>query len=95
MPIPFESRLRVSDDVLLSEFDGESVLLNLRTETYFGLNEVGTRMWAAVTTAGRIEDAFKELSEEYDVESERLRGDLTAIVDELLEAGLLEIDQPA
>src|SRR5262245_10044461 len=95
MPIPFESRLRIPDDVLLSELDGESVLLNLRTETYFGLNESGTRMWTAVTTAGRVEDAFEALRQEYDVDSERLREDLMVIVAGLLEAGLLEIDPPA
>jgi hypothetical protein len=49
MSIAFESRVNMPSDVLVSEQDSESVLLNLKTETYFGLDEVGTRMWGALT----------------------------------------------
>jgi hypothetical protein len=38
------STLRVPDDVLFRDLDGEAVILNLRTGTYFGLDEVGMRM---------------------------------------------------
>jgi hypothetical protein len=34
----------VPDDVLFRDLDGEAVILNLRTGTYFGLDELGTRM---------------------------------------------------
>jgi hypothetical protein len=91
MPISFNSHLRVPEDVLLSELDGESVILNLKTETYFGLDEVGTRMWSAVTTADSIQAAYDALVAEYDVEPEQLRTDLSAILDKLLEHGLLEV----
>ena len=91
MAIPFNSRVRVPDDVLLSELDGESVLLNLRTESYFGLDEIGTRMWTAMTTADSIQAAYETLKEEYDVDPEQLRADLNAILDTLLEHGLLEV----
>ena len=91
MAISFENRARIPEDVLLSELDGESVLLNLKTETYFGLDEVGTRMWAAVTSAESIQAAYDTLTEEYDVEPERLREDLSAILDKLVEHGLLEL----
>src|SRR5262249_46846096 len=45
MTIAFEKRLVVSKDVLVQELGGESVLLNLNGGRYFGLDEVGTRMW--------------------------------------------------
>jgi len=90
MSIDFASRVQVPEDVLLSELDGESVILNLKTETYFGLDEVGTRMWSALTTADSVQAAFDVLSEEYDVEPERLREDLSVLLDKLFEHGLLE-----
>lgn len=91
MPIAFESRVRVPDDVLLSDLDGESVILNLKTETYFGLDVVGTRMWGAVTTADSIQAAYDALVAEYDVDPEQLRADLSELLEKLLEHGLLEI----
>src|SRR5690242_21308710 len=38
----------------------ESVLLNLETERYFGLDETGTRMWQVVTAAPNIDAARSE-----------------------------------
>jgi hypothetical protein len=91
MPIAFESRVRVPEDVLLSDLDGESVILNLKTETYFGLDKVGTRMWSALTTADSIQAAYEALAAGYDVDPEQLRSDLSAILEKLLEHGLLEL----
>ena len=36
-------RVVVPPGVLVNVIDGESVLLNLKNERYFGLDEVGTR----------------------------------------------------
>ena len=91
MPLTFESRLRMPDDVLMSELDGEFVILNLKTESYFGLDTVGARMFAAVTNAGSVQDAYDHLAEEFDVDPERLRSDLVRLLDNLLDHGLLEI----
>ena len=90
MSISFDDHVHVPDDVLLSELDGESVLLNLKSETYFGLDEVGTRMWGALTTADSIQGAFDVLKDEYDVAPDRLRDDLNVLLTKLLEHGLLE-----
>jgi hypothetical protein len=91
MSIAFENRVQVPSDVLLSELDGESVLLNLKTETYFGLDQVGTRMWSLVTTADSIQAAYEALKDEYEVDPDRLRNDLAALLDKLLDQGLLEV----
>ena len=39
------SGIRISDNVLSQEVAGETVLLDLASESYFGLDEVGTRVW--------------------------------------------------
>jgi len=83
----------VSPDVLVSSMDGESVLLNLQSETYFGLDEVGTRMWNALTGAESLQAAFDVLAAEYEVEPDQLRHDLEQLVNKLAEQGLLEIER--
>src|SRR5690606_27195557 len=44
--ITLAHRVSRSDQVMFQELDGEAVLLDLSGEAYFGLNGVGTRIWA-------------------------------------------------
>jgi hypothetical protein len=91
MTFAFLQRLSVPEDVLLQELDGESVILNLKSECYFGLDEVGTRMWVVLTSSDTIQDAYERLLAEYDVAPDVLRQDLAALVEQLVGHGLLEI----
>ena len=87
----FSDRVVVPSHVLVRHLDGESVLLNLETERYFGLDAMGTRMWQAVTVAPNIDEAYQELLLEFDVEPELLRSNLTELLGRLLDNGLLEV----
>ncbi len=89
--VSFADCASVPSHVLVRFLEGESVLLNLDTERYFGLDVTGTRMWKAVTAAPRIAAAFEELLREYDVEPELLRANLTELLGQLQENGLLEV----
>lgn len=92
--LSFTDRAATLPHVLVRYLDRESVLLNLQTERYYGLDETGTRMWQLVTAAPNIDSAYQELLSEFDVESEVLRSDLTELLGKLVENGLLRI-QPA
>ena len=92
--ISFANRAVVAPSVLIRYLDQESVLLNLNTEKYFGLDPVGTRMWQLVTAASTIDSAYAQLLEEYDVDPETLRSNLADLLGHLLENGLIAM-QPA
>jgi hypothetical protein len=92
MTISFSDRVTVPDDVLISRLQEESVILNLDSERYFGLDDVGTRFLSVLTTSESIEAAYEQLSEEYDVDNEVLRRDLLALVEDLVNKGLLISD---
>lgn len=91
MKASFSQRMRPADDVLVQVLDGEAVLLNLNTETYFGLDEVGARMWTLLTESDSIQTAYESLLAEYDVAPEQLRADLAALIDRLLKQGLITL----
>jgi Coenzyme PQQ synthesis protein D (PqqD) len=58
----------------------------------FGLDDVGTRMWALMTTAPSIQAAYYDaLLAEYSVAPEVLRRDMEALLGEFLEHGLVEL----
>lgn len=91
MPISFAERLILPEDVLISDVEGESVILNVNTERYFGLDEVGTRMLSVLTASNSIQTAYEALLEEYEVEKQTLRHDLAELIDRLVDQGLLEV----
>ena len=92
MGISFSNRARAADNVLIRALDDESVLLNLETESYFGLDDVASRMWSVLTTSESIQASCEILAKEYDVPEKQLREDLGALVAELVEHGLLELE---
>ena len=93
MTFSFTDRVKVPDSVLKSGLQEESVFLNLDSERYYGLDDVGTRMYSVLTSSDSIESAFEKLAAEYDVDHEVLRQDLISLVDKLLEQGLVEVSQ--
>jgi len=89
---PTEARVNIPGDVLFHELDGEAVLLNLQTGKYFGLDPMGTRIWQYLVEYGSPGTVYNKLLEEYDVDAERLRADLLALVDQLEAHGLIRLD---
>jgi len=89
MTISFSDRVRVPDDVLISNLQQESVILNLDSERYYGLDDVGTRFLTVLNTSESIEAAYEELMGEYDIEGGVLRQDLLELVDNLVKQGIL------
>jgi hypothetical protein len=90
MAVSFTDRVRVAPDVLFRLVGEEGVLVNLRTELYFGLNPVGARMWNVLSSANTIQAAYEELLQEYEVEPAQLRADLEELIEQLLGQKLIE-----
>ena len=89
--LTFSDRAAAPAHVLVRLLDQESVLLNLETEQYFGLDETGTRMGQLVTSSPNIDAAYEALLEEYDVQPEMLRENLGELLGHLVEHGLLQV----
>ena len=91
-PIDFNQHVRVPEEVLFREIDGESVILNLDSGDYHGLDEVGTRIWIVLQDSGTIAEAYAQLLSEYDVDGETLKSDLSELLGELRDSGLITIE---
>ena len=85
-------KIILSDDVISQEVSGETVLLDLASENYFGLDEVGTRIWQLIKEDGDLELIVKTLLEEYDVSEETLTADVDTLLGEISTLGLIKIE---
>ena len=89
MDIRDDQVFTISNDVLFQEVSGETVLLDLESEQYFGLDEVGTRIWALLNEGQSVDAIVETLLAEYEVEREQLAGDVRELLAALLDAGLI------
>jgi hypothetical protein len=85
------ARVRMPQHVVHRNFVAETVVLNLNTGQYHGLNPTAGRMLEVLDAAPSIGAAVPELAREYGVEQEQIQDDLIALCQGLLERGLIEI----
>ena len=85
---------RVPAHVVHRQFAEETVVLNLKTGLYHGLNASGGRMIEVLERAATVEDAARQLAAEYEQPEESMQADVAAFCSSLVERELLTL-QPA
>jgi len=83
--------VQVRSDVLARQLGDEAVILNLESGKYFGLNEVGSRVWDLLLTPRSLGSLQETLLQEYEVSADDLWRDLESLVSELVRHGLAEV----
>ena len=87
-----KQKVIISPSVFAQEVDGEMVLLDMESENYFGLDEVGTAIWQAMQEKENLQEVLELLLEQYEVGEEMLENDLSDFVGKLVESGLVEVE---
>lgn len=90
--VTLDCLVKVSEDVLFQELDGEAVLLSMQSESYFGLDPVGTRIWELLRMHGLVGTVADKLLTEYDIGKEDLQQHLLEFVEKLHSKGLISIE---
>lgn len=89
--VSLPQRVSVSNDVLFQEISGECVLLNMASEQYFGLDDVGTRIWQLLAEHGDTSIVLNQLKQDYDADEDILRDDLANLIHDLNTQGLVNV----
>lgn len=87
--------LEADGEVLATRFDEEVVVLNLRDGIYYGLEDVGARIWQLLQQPISIVGLRDALVADYDVESTRCERDVRMLVGELAAKGLIRVREDA
>ena len=72
-----------SPDVVFRDLEGEAVILDLASGTYFGLNEVGTRVWRLVDEGRDAAQIVDAVAAEYDADRATIERDVARLLDDL------------
>jgi len=85
-------QVKPSEDVVWRNLQGESVLLDLKSGVYFGLDAVGTRIWTLLQDRRNLQAVLQELLSEYEVSEETCAHDLMDLVSAMAEKGLVQTE---
>jgi Coenzyme PQQ synthesis protein D (PqqD) len=84
-----DTRLSIPSQVMSRLVGDETVLLDLSSGIYFGLDGVGKRIWETVTEGRSLEETAKIITTEFEVEETRAQADVVEFAKDLVERGLL------
>jgi hypothetical protein len=89
------STVVASKDQVSSDLGGEKAILDLKAGMYYGLDDVGARVWDLIQEPRNVGDIRDILLEEYDVAPERCERDLLALLQRLADEELIEVRHQA
>jgi hypothetical protein len=95
MKITPHSRVVASKDQLSSPVAGETIIAGLRTGNYYGVNEVGARVWTLVQMPITAADIQRVIATEYEVAPERSAADVLALLARMADERLIEVADAA
>lgn len=87
----WDNRLSINPNALFTSLDNALVLVNIDSEKYFSLDEVGAQAWKCIELNMSNDQIVQKLLTEYDIEEEQLKGDLLDLFTELNSAGLVDL----
>ena len=93
MSMELTARVRLAEDVLMQKVGDDAILLNLNTENYFSLDEVGMRIIDTLQESDSVAQAVGKLVGIYEVDEGTLTKDAVRLVEECEQHGLLQITQ--
>jgi hypothetical protein len=86
-----QSKFVVSPHAMSRTIGEETVILDLESGTYFGLDPVAARMWQILEEGKSVGEARDAIFDEYEVERDRLEADLLTLAAELAERKLVTV----
>lgn len=81
--MPDHRKIHVPTHVMFREVGGETVLLNLDSETYFGLDDIGTEILRLMRQGATVDETVEALLPQWDVEADTLAADVSDLLEQL------------
>lgn len=80
---------RIPDHIVVRALDRDFVLVDMRNGSYFGLNDVGARIWTRLGEGLDAETIASAIADEYDIAPTAALQDVVALLEQLTQAGLI------
>ncbi|MDJ1181920.1 lasso peptide biosynthesis PqqD family chaperone [Roseofilum casamattae] len=89
--IALEQTIVRNEEILASVMEDEVVMMNLQTDSYYGANTVGTRIWELLEQPLTVGELCAKLQQEFDVDDETCQRDVLPFVEKIIDEKLVRI----
>lgn len=95
MTIHLNMKPRQAQDIVFQSMSPETILLNLETGYYYSTNVLGAEIWQKCDGTTDIQAILNHLYQTFDVQHEELTKDTLDFIVEMIDEGLLQVDEHA
>lgn len=81
-----------ASDVVAAEMDGETLMMRIKSGMYYGLDDVGSKIWELIAETRQVSHVIDSLIKEYDVVRAQCQVDTLDLLNQLYEEGLIKLD---
>jgi hypothetical protein len=92
--VPEDAVVERRDEPLSATLDGEAVLLEPDSGTYYGMNDLGTDVWEHIESPTTVAEVEATIREAYDVDPGVVAQDVRSFLSDLADADLIEVHEP-
>lgn len=85
------STVQRNNEVFANEIDGEVVMMNIQTGKYYGLDDVGTRIWEMMKEEIQVQQIIRQLLKEYHVSEQECAQDVMQLLSDLEQNQLIRV----
>ena len=79
------------EEIVASDIDGETVMMSIENGKYYGLDDIGSRIWQLIEKPVKVADLIDTLLERFDVARETCERDVLKFLNELNEDKILAV----
>jgi len=90
--ITTETVISQIEEIVDSDIDGETVMMSIENGEYYGLDDIGSRIWELIEHPVKVSDLIDTLLERFDVDRETCEIDVLKFLNELNEDRILEVE---
>jgi hypothetical protein len=88
--ITLESYISQCEGNIVSDMDGEKVMMSIKNGKYYNLGEIGGVIWEGITEPTTVQDLIKNLLTQFEVEQSQCEDQVIKFLEHLQQEGLIE-----
>lgn len=87
-----QATLKRNPDLLAVDMDGETVMMDMESGNYFGINEVGSHIWELLESNQSIETIIDDVKRHFEAkEDDNVQDDVLAFLNDMQEQSLVQV----
>ena len=87
--------LKRNPELISVDMDGETVMMDMESGNYFGINSVGSHIWEALEAENTIADIIETVTSHFDVQDgDTVEADIRGFLGDMVEQKLVTVVEP-